>query len=84
MEETGLNIYDIQLVSLKESIYSETSNEKKHFIFIDYICKTASSNVSLNDEAEEYEWADIDQIEHYDLGSFTKELLIKLRNKTED
>lgn len=83
LEETGLNIYDIKLISLKESIYSDTFYDKKHFIFIDYMCKTASSNVTLNDEAEEYEWADIEQIEHYDLGGFTKELLMKLRNKTE-
>lgn len=82
-EETGLNIYDIKLVSLKESIYSDKFHEKKHFIFIDYICKTDSTNVSLNDEAEEYEWVDIEQIEYYDLGGFTKELLMKIRNKDE-
>lgn len=80
-EETGLNIYDIKLISLKESIYSDKFHEKKHFIFIDYICKTDSSNVTLNDEAEEYEWTDIDKIEYYDLGGFTKELLMELRNK---
>lgn len=82
-EETGLNIYDIKLVSLKESIYSDKFHEKKHFIFIDYICKTDSTNVSLNDEAEEYEWADIERIEDYDFGGFTKELLMMLRNKDE-
>jgi nucleoside triphosphatase len=83
LEETGLNIYDIKLVSLKESIYSDKFHEKRHFIFIDYICKTDSTNVSLNDEAEEYEWVDIEQIEYYDLGGFTKELLMKVRNKDE-
>lgn len=83
LEETGLNIYDIKLISLKESIYSNTFQEKKHFIFIDYICKTTSSNVSLNDEAEEYQWVNIDEIENYNLGGFTKELLMKLRNKNE-
>lgn len=82
-EETGLDIYDIRLISLKESIYSDTFYDKKHFIFIDYICKTDSSNVSLNHEAEEYEWADLDQIEYYDLGGFTRELLVKLRSGDE-
>lgn len=72
-----------ELVSLKESIYSDKSHEKKHFLFIDYICKTDSTDVSLNDEAEEYEWVDIEQIEYYDLGGFTKELLMKVRNKDE-
>ena len=80
MEETGLSIYDLKLISLKESIYSGTFQEKKHFIFIDYTCKTDSSSISLNDEAEEYEWADLEKIEDYDLGGFVKELLMKLRN----
>lgn len=81
LEETGLDIYDIRLISIKESIYSDSFHEKKHFIFIDYLCRTDSRVVFLNNEAEEYEWADINQIENYDLGGFTKELLLRLRNK---
>lgn len=81
LEETGLNIYDIRLIGLKESIYSDTFHEKKHFIFIDYLCKTDSSDVLLNDEAETYEWVDINEIDHYDLGGFIKKLLLKLRSK---
>lgn len=83
LEETGLTIYDLKLISLKESIFNDKFQEKKHFIFIDYICKTDSINVSLNDEAEEYEWVDLEQIESYDLGGFVKELLLKLRDKDE-
>lgn len=78
-EETKLNIYDIQLISLKESIFSDKFHEEKHFIFIDYLCKTDSTEVKLNDEAEEYRWVDLDNIEEYDLGGFVKELLIKIR-----
>lgn len=81
LEETGLNIYDIKLIGLKESIYSDTFHEKKHFIFIDYLCKTDSSDVILNNEAEEYEWVDMNRIEDYALGGFTKKLLMELRNK---
>ncbi|WP_102401041.1 NUDIX domain-containing protein [Haloimpatiens massiliensis] len=83
LEETGLDIYDIKLISLKESVYSDTFYEGKHFIFIDYMCKTDSSNVVLNDEAEEYIWADLKKIEHYDLGGFMRELLLELKNKKE-
>jgi nucleoside triphosphatase len=83
LEETGLDIYDIELISLKESIYSDTFYKKKHFIFIDYLCKTISSDVVLNDEADEFEWVDLEQIEDYNLGGFTKELLMKIRNKNE-
>lgn len=81
LEETGLNIYDIKLISLKESIYSDVFHEKKHFIYIDYLCRTDSSHVILNDEAEEYAWVDMQEIDKYDLGGSTRELLIELRNK---
>ncbi|RKD32465.1 NUDIX domain-containing protein [Thermohalobacter berrensis] len=81
LEETGLEVYDIKLISLKESIYSDTFHEKKHFIFIDYICKTHSYEVTLNEEAEEYTWVDLTEIENYELGGFTKDLLLELRNK---
>jgi len=81
LEETGLEIYDIQLISLKESIYSDRFHAKKHFIFIDFQCKTVSSKVILNNEAEEYVWADLHNIENYDLGGFTKELLLEIKNK---
>ena len=81
LEETGLNIYDIELISLKESVYSDKFHEKKHFVFIDYKCKTDSSNVQLNDEADAYEWVNLEEIENYDLGGFVKELLIKIKNE---
>lgn len=83
LEETGLEICDIRLISLKESIYSNTFHEKKHFIFIDYICKTDSYNVTLNEEAQEYKWVDMSEIENYELGGFTKSLLMELRNEKE-
>ncbi|MBS4538404.1 NUDIX domain-containing protein [Clostridium sp. D2Q-11] len=83
LEETGLEIYDIQLISIKESVHNESFHEKKHFIFIDYICKTDSYNVILNEEAQEYEWVDLKEIDNYDLGGFIKLLLIELKNKEE-
>lgn len=81
MEETGLTIYDVRLLGIKESIYSRTFHEKRHFIFIDYQCKTNDTNVVLNDEAQEYVWTDLQEIEHYDLGGFTKDLLLRIRDR---
>jgi nucleoside triphosphatase len=83
LEETGLEIYDIKLISLKESVFSETFHKGKHFIFIDYICKTDSYEVTLNDEAEEYEWVDLQEIDNYELGGFVKSLLMELKNSKE-
>ena len=83
LEETGLKIYDIHLISIKESVYNDSFHEKRHMIFIDYICKTDSYDVSLNDEAQEYEWVDLKDIDNYELGGFLKPFFEELKNKKE-
>lgn len=83
LEETGLDIYDIQLISIKESVYNKAFHEKKHFIFIDYVCKTNSYNVVLNEEAQEYEWVGLNEIDNYELGGFVKPLLKEIKNRKE-
>lgn len=83
LEETGLKIYDIHLISIKESVYNDSFHKKRHMIFIDYICKTDSYDVSLNDEAQEYEWVDLKDIDNYELGGFLKPFFEELKNKKE-
>lgn len=78
-EETGLDIFDIQLISLQEAVYSDAFETKKHFIFIDFLCKTSSSEVILNDEAEAFEWVALEEIESYDLGGFTRRFFEELK-----
>jgi nucleoside triphosphatase len=55
-EETGLDIYDIEHAWLGESVFQNSFHEKKHFIFINFVCKTDSCEVMLNDELQEYVW----------------------------
>ncbi|HLC39524.1 MAG TPA: NUDIX domain-containing protein [archaeon] len=55
-EETGLNIYDIEFVLMQEFIFGKEFWKKRHFIFIDFACKTNSTKVRLNSEGQEYKW----------------------------
>jgi len=75
LEETGLQIHDIRLIGLQESIFSEKYHSRKHFIFIDYLCRSDSAEVRLNDEAESYLWIDPQECKDLDLGGFTASLL---------
>ncbi len=52
-------------------------------LFIDFICKTDSNKVILNEEAQEYKWVDLGDIDNYELGGFIKSLLVELQNKEE-
>jgi nucleoside triphosphatase len=56
MEETGMEIYDIRFINVQEHVYGEGFWKKKHFIFIDFACKTDSTQITLNSEAQEYVW----------------------------
>lgn len=69
-EETNLDIRDIEFICFQEFVYDERFWQRRHFIFFDYACKTDSTEVKLNDEAEEFTWVTLEQalempVEHY-------------------
>ncbi len=55
-EETGLEVYDLEFICFQEFIFDPSFWKAGHYIFFDYRCKTHSSDVKLNDEAEEFTW----------------------------
>jgi nucleoside triphosphatase len=55
-EETGLDVYDIQFLGWQEFIYDQDFWKPRHFIFLDFTCRTDSTDVRLNDEAQAYCW----------------------------
>lgn len=69
-EETNLDIYEIEFICFQEFIYDERFWKRSHFIFFDYACRTDSTDVRLNEEAQEYTWVALDEaltlpVEHY-------------------
>ncbi len=60
-EETNLDIHDIEFICFQEFIYDERFWQPRHFIFFDYACKTDSTQVMLNDEAEEHVWVTLEE-----------------------
>jgi len=71
-EETGLDIYNIEFIYFQEFIYDEAFWMKRHFIFFDYSCRTDSTEVTLNDEAQEYTWVSLDEAFKLPLEPYTK------------
>ena len=60
-EETGLDVYDPQFIFHQEFIQDESFWKKMHFIFFDFACKTDSTDVALNDEAQAYVWVTLEE-----------------------
>jgi nucleoside triphosphatase len=80
---TGLDIYDIEFINFQEFIYDPSFWKPKHFIFFDYACKTASVNVQLNDEAEEYVWVPLEAAVQLPLDVYTRTSIEILRKRND-
>jgi nucleoside triphosphatase len=80
-EETNLDIFDIHFLTLQEFIFGEEFYEKKHFLFIDYVCQTNDTNVILNEEGNDYVWASIDEALKLPLEPYTKATLLRYKEQ---
>ena len=53
-EETGLDIFDIVFVCMQEFVFGKEFWKKRHFIFLDYVCRTKTKEVALDSEGQEF------------------------------
>ncbi|MDD4271372.1 MAG: nucleotide exchange factor GrpE [Patescibacteria group bacterium] len=56
MEETGLEIDNIEFIGLQDAIDLKNFYKKKHFIFLDYCARVSGGKITKSDEMEEYIW----------------------------
>lgn len=74
-EETGLEVRDLELLTVQECIYDPAFWQRSHFIFFDFCCRTDSQTVTLNDEAEEYRWARLDELPSLRIEKYTRQVI---------
>ena len=74
-EETGLDVTDVQFLCALESIFDSGFWKKKHYIFVDYACKTKSTTVKLNEELQSHLWAVPKEALYLDLAPFISDLI---------
>ena len=77
-EETGLDVYDLEFIVFQEFVYDPAFWKPRHFIFFDYVCRTRSTDVQLNDESEEYAWVPLEQALHLPMDAYTRVCVEKL------
>lgn len=75
LEETGLEISNINFVMVQDCIDSPEFVRREHFLLLNYLAKSSSHDVILNEEAEEFAWVTIDEALALDLNAATKILL---------
>ena len=71
-EETGLDVYGLEFINFQQFIYDPSFWKPRHFIFFDYACRTESTDVQLNDEAQEYIWVQLEAALHLPLDVYTQ------------
>ena len=71
-EEVGLDVEPVKLLLVQEAIYPADYIKHEHYIFLDYLCRTNSSEVKLDGkEIQEYVWTSLSSAFQLDLESFT-------------
>lgn len=83
-EETGLEVYNLEFILFQEFIYDPSFWKPRHFIFFDYACKTQSTEVQLNDEAEAHVWVDLDSAAQLPLDTYTRLAVEKLVERRQE
>lgn len=77
-EETGLDIKIVDKLGFEDSIFEKDFHKKKHFIFIDFLCKYEGENeaVKTNEEyEEEFRWVGLDEALKLDLVNGAKAII---------
>ncbi len=76
-EETNLDVTDIRIVDVQESVFSkEYKKGEQHMILIGCCCKKTSDEIILNEELEEYKWIEPKKaLETLDMPSNAKQLI---------
>ena len=75
-EETNLEVTNIRFAMAQDCIRSKEFFKEAHFVLLNYTCQTDSTDVTLNDEAEEYQWlAPARALAELELNSPTRILL---------
>jgi nucleoside triphosphatase len=77
-EEVGLDVEVVERLLIQEAIFASEFYKKKHFIFIDFYCKSENQQVKLDhDEIQDYIWVFPGAAYNLKLDSFTRKTLDK-------
>ncbi|OFY66825.1 MAG: hypothetical protein A3H98_10930, partial [Bacteroidetes bacterium RIFCSPLOWO2_02_FULL_36_8] len=79
-EETGLTISDIRLICVQEFIFGKTYHKSNsHYIFFDFLCKSKTEKVHLNEEGHSPIWVTLKEALDLPLEPYTRKVVEKFR-----
>lgn len=82
LEEVGLEITDLELLGVYDSIIRDNNNNiKYHYVIIEYLAKPKSTVVTPSIEVVEYKWVTLEDIDKLDVTPSLRELVRKHKDK---
>lgn len=81
-EEVGLDVEVGHMLLIQEAIFAPEFYKRRHFIFIDFTCRSKGEQVKLDqDELQDYVWVYPGAAYNLKLDSFTKKTIDKFMEK---
>ena len=81
-EEVGLDVQVGNMLLMQEAIFAPEFYKKRHFIFIDFACRSKEDHVKLDqDEIQDHLWVYPGAAYNLKLDSFTKKTIDKFIEK---
>lgn len=74
-EETGLAVHDVRFVLAMDCIDSPEFYKPAHFVLLNFTCRTAGGEVTLNEEAQSCLWVTPEEALALPLNSYTRRLV---------
>ena len=74
-EETALELDDIRWAPVQEAVESGAFHRPAHFVLLNFVARSASEVVRLNDEAQAYAWVEPEEALSMDLNPPTAVLM---------
>jgi len=75
-EEVGLKVEPIRLLKVQQAIFPRNFNQHKHFIFLDYLCRSRSRDFKVDGrEVQECRWVKPREALREELEDFTRSLV---------
>jgi mutator protein MutT len=67
-EETGLEVYEPELIDVVDNVVRDDDGEVKyHFVIIDFFVKLKGGKLNASSDAEELRWVPLGEVEKHDL-----------------
>jgi len=78
-EEVGLDIKVVEFLWPIDAIYPKEFFKKKHFIFLDFLCKVKNNNAPTIDknEIQSYKWVDLKESLKMNLEPYSKDTIAR-------